>query len=153
VLAMDDNSRVLIGRRKGSSGGGQWALPGGWLEVGESFEECALRELREETGLSPVSDSTCVPLDISPTNNIFSAGSVKHSVSVFVLIRVSGEVEPQVLEPEKCHEWRWVDLDLSAMNEWPTPRFPSFELLIQRKEAFVSAAHVAGKLALLEQAD
>ena len=48
--------RILVGLRKGSHGAGQWALPGGWLEKGEEFLDCALRELREETGIAP-SDS------------------------------------------------------------------------------------------------
>lgn len=34
---------------------GQWSLPGGFLELGESPEECILRELREETGLTAAS--------------------------------------------------------------------------------------------------
>jgi 8-oxo-dGTP pyrophosphatase MutT (NUDIX family) len=38
---------LLIKRRDN----GQWCLPGGGLDAGESATECALRELREETGL------------------------------------------------------------------------------------------------------
>jgi ADP-ribose pyrophosphatase YjhB (NUDIX family) len=44
----DDQGRVLLVRRGDS---GKWALPGGGLEFGESVTECAVREVREETGL------------------------------------------------------------------------------------------------------
>ncbi|RKN48463.1 NUDIX domain-containing protein [Micromonospora endolithica] len=40
--------RVLLIRR---SDNGQWALPAGAMELGESIADCAVREVREETGL------------------------------------------------------------------------------------------------------
>jgi 8-oxo-dGTP pyrophosphatase MutT (NUDIX family) len=52
VLLRDDVPCLLITRRAAGlrRHSGQWALPGGSREPGESVEETALRELREETG-------------------------------------------------------------------------------------------------------
>ncbi len=49
VLVLDEKDRLLMIRRSDS---GAWGLPGGAMELGESAEEAARRELREETGLS-----------------------------------------------------------------------------------------------------
>lgn len=60
VVAYDqESSKIIIGQRKGSHGDGLWALPGGWLERGESLEGCALREMFEETGLTAQSFESC----------------------------------------------------------------------------------------------
>lgn len=47
-LVVDDKGRFLLGQRSDS---GQWATPGGHVEEGESFEQAALRELQEESGI------------------------------------------------------------------------------------------------------
>jgi 8-oxo-dGTP pyrophosphatase MutT (NUDIX family) len=45
------DSDILILKRSGGAAKGAWYIPGGGLEEGESTEECARRELKEETGL------------------------------------------------------------------------------------------------------
>lgn len=48
VIVIHEDGRVLLQHR---SDNGCWGLPGGSMELGESFEETARRELLEETGL------------------------------------------------------------------------------------------------------
>ncbi|HEX3941264.1 MAG TPA: NUDIX hydrolase [Acidobacteriaceae bacterium] len=46
-----DHGRVLVARRGREPLKGEWSLPGGALEVGETLEEGVVREVREECGL------------------------------------------------------------------------------------------------------
>jgi len=48
AIIFDDEGRFLLTRR---SDNGQWCLPSGGLEPGESLEETCIREVFEETGL------------------------------------------------------------------------------------------------------
>jgi len=50
VCVLEDN-KVLLARRRSPPKIGEWSLPGGAQEIGETIKECALREVREETGL------------------------------------------------------------------------------------------------------
>src|SRR5580698_7086808 len=47
-----DQERVLLVRRGTEPLKGQWSLPGGMLEIGESLTAGVIREVREETGLT-----------------------------------------------------------------------------------------------------
>lgn len=48
VLVFDPQGRLLLTRRKDT---GDWAIPGGMMEPGETLEQTARREVQEETGL------------------------------------------------------------------------------------------------------
>lgn len=107
VFIIDSKThKFILGKRKGSHGAGTWALPGGHLELHESFETCAVREVLEETGLQ-ITDVHY----LTATNSPRIDGN-KHYVTVFVTARRTDEdAEPQLLEPNKCEGWKWVAWD------------------------------------------
>jgi ADP-ribose pyrophosphatase YjhB (NUDIX family) len=51
-VIIDDQNRLLLIQRSDNH---RWAIPAGAMELGESMEECAIREVWEETGLTATS--------------------------------------------------------------------------------------------------
>ncbi len=51
IFVRDSEGCLLFGRRAVEPCYGEWALPGGFMEINETGEQCALREMQEETGL------------------------------------------------------------------------------------------------------
>ena len=68
--AGDDAAFVLTRRASGlRNHGGQWALPGGRLDTGETASQAALRELHEEVGLELPDEAVLGLLDDYPTRS------------------------------------------------------------------------------------
>ena len=119
IILLKDN-KILLGKRhedpeKASSllnGAGTWTMPGGKLHFGETFEEGAIREVMEETGIKlNNSRVVCVNNDLIESAHFVTIG----------LLSEDFEGEPQVMEPDEITEWKWFDL-----NELPEPLyFPS----------------------------
>lgn len=96
VFVLNSEGKFIVGKRKGSHGAGTWsawtlegvarangyagtwALPGGHLEYGESWETCAERETLEETNLK-IRDVRY----LTATNEVFEAER-KHYITIFM---------------------------------------------------------------------
>lgn len=114
------DGKVLIGKRRGDHGGGKWGFPGGHLELGESFEECVVRELREECDIT-VNNIRFGAI----TNDIFE--SEKHYVTIF-MIGDYKDGELKTMEPDKCEKWEW-----QQWSELPTNCFLPIKNLLKQQ--------------------
>ena len=102
VMVLKDG-KVLLTRRKGSHGAGEYSFPGGHLEYMESFEDCAIRETHEECGLK-----------IQNIRFLYLTNVKKYAPKHYVHIGVVADWksgEPQIMEPDKAESWNWYELD------------------------------------------
>ena len=114
LVIIKHNDTVLLGKRKGSHGHGEWSFPGGHLEINETIEECGKREVLEETGIH-ITDHSFI--DNEYTNDIFEKEN-KHYITLYQKYTLKEHITPELLEPEKCFEWGWFDT-----NNLPEPLF------------------------------
>ncbi len=97
------NGKVLLSKRKGSHGAGEYASPGGHLEFGESIIDCARRECREETGI-----------EIKNVRFLRLSNLKQYAGKHYIDIGLAADWKSgksKVLEPEKAEGWDWYSLD------------------------------------------
>ena len=123
VLVLKEN-KLLLGKRhedptKADSelhGEGSWTMPGGKFEFGESFEEGAARELKEETGMTlKKSKVLCVNNDKNEHAHFVTVGFLAEEF----------EGEPSIMEPDEITEWKYFPLNALPQNIFP----PSVKVL------------------------
>ncbi|KAL7485103.1 hypothetical protein ACHAW6_010706 [Cyclotella cf. meneghiniana] len=125
VLVKDpaDPNKVFAGLRKNSHGEGTLALPGGHLEMYESWGDCAIREVLEETGLDIHN------VKFGHVTNDIMKDQQKHYITIFMMaecvpppsfLGMAMHPKPRNLEPHKCHGWdsySWDELCILAGND------------------------------------
>jgi 8-oxo-dGTP diphosphatase len=102
--------KLLLGKRRGSHGAGEYASPGGHLEHLESFQTCAARETLEETGIQ-----------IGPLRFLRVLNATQYAPKHYIDIAFVAEWqagEPEVREPDKVERWDWY-----ATDDLPAPLF------------------------------
>jgi 8-oxo-dGTP diphosphatase len=130
VMVIKDG-KVLLGQRhvdpekadSALNGAGTWTMPGGKLEFGETFEQGAIREAKEET-------------DIDLKNvQVVCINNERMESAHFITIGLYCEEfdgEAKIMEPDEITQWQWFDL-----KSLPSPMyFPSVEVIdnyIQKK--------------------
>lgn len=128
-------TQLLLGKRKGSHGEGEWSTPGGHLDYMEGFIDTAKRELAEEVGSQFIVEEFEVVSLINLTEY-----APKHYVDIGIMCDwVSGD--PIVMEPDKCEEWKWFYSDTL-----PSPRFATIDRILQSvKHHYTSGVSVWDK--------
>ena len=109
--------KVLLAKRKGSHGAGEYAFPGGHLEYNESFQECAERETDEECGVS-----------ITNIRFQFLANITTYPPKCYTHVNLLADWKaglPIIKEPNKAESWDWYSLE-----DLPKPMFASCILAI-----------------------
>ena len=103
VIVVNNQGEILMIRRTDN---GNWAVPGGGMDLGESITETAVRETREETGI--MCQITClVGIYTNPGHVILytSNGEVRQEFSIVLTARATGgELTPS----DESSEVRWV---------------------------------------------
>ena len=113
VYVFDSAGRVLLGRRKNAVGRGEWCVPGGKIEVGESFADAGAREVLEETGIVIRS----IDMKIVGLTNDYFPDANQHYITIHAECRKFPGA-PSVMEPDRCERWEWF-----RPEELPSPLF------------------------------
>jgi 8-oxo-dGTP diphosphatase len=99
------NGEILLEKRGNQPARGQWSIPGGGVEVGESLEGAVERETLEETGLTVTSASL---IDVVDQVHLDAQGKIEyHYVIVDYIVQAMGKPKAS----SDAAELRWVPLD------------------------------------------
>jgi len=114
AVVTDSDGRILLEKR---SDNGWWGLPGGAMNIGETFAECVVREVREETGLTVVVDRL-VGIYSDPGHVIrYDDGEIRQQFSICCACTVTGGTITVSSESTEVAFFTVPQLDELALHE------------------------------------
>lgn len=99
IAVVEDGKALVVRRAAHDHLGGVWELPGGGVDEGETFEQSAIREMLEETGLQVEIIATAPGFDYQTPRK------PKVRQINFIAQAAPGEVK---LDPEEHDDFRWI---------------------------------------------
>jgi ribosomal-protein-alanine N-acetyltransferase len=127
VIVENERGEVLLQRRRDN---GCWSHAGGGMELGESCEETARRELFEETGLTAGSLELFGVFSGKETHYVYPHGDEVYMLSVvYICHDYSGELKAQTSE---VRELRWFSID--ALPEISPPDIPIYKAYLEKRK-------------------
>ncbi|MFC0397428.1 NUDIX domain-containing protein [Paraburkholderia rhizosphaerae] len=105
VAVFDAASRLLLVKRRDS---GYWAMPGGTMELTDSLEGCARREVREETGVEITITGMVGTYTDPATIIVYTDGEVRREFSILL---AASSVSEHLSHDDESTDVQWVDLD------------------------------------------
>ena len=128
IIIENGAGEILVAKRAGSHAR-KYSIPGGGLELGETFEAGAVREVEEEHGITIID-----PEVIAVTNNLETywetyretQGRRGIHVASVILVAKSFEGVPRIMEPDKCEEILWAN-----PQQLPQPHFEASRLGVE----------------------
>lgn len=109
------HDKVLLIKRGNAPRKGEWGLPGGMQQLGETIMQTAVREVREETGLDITPLGIITALD-AMTYDI--KNKIEYHYTIIEIVADAGEGEPQA--QDDASDVRWANLgDVDDLCAWP----------------------------------
>lgn len=104
AVAIIDNKKILMLKRIDS---GNWTMPGGTMEFGESLIDCAIREVKEETGLK-VDVYDIVATYTDPNVRVeYSDGEVRQE---FTIVYLGSAKNSEVIIDNESSKYAWIPI-------------------------------------------
>ncbi len=118
VMLVNEAGRVFVGQRIDNKEGDRWQMPQGGIDEGEDLRTAALRELGEETGLTPEAVTFLAELEEELFYDLpddllgkLWGGQYRGQRQTWVLMRFTGsdaDVKLDAHDPAEFMAWKWV---------------------------------------------